>query len=102
MTHLLVDASSNGVCLRCHCTGEIIDLKNLRLTYQLLNSLITWIQKYKELNASDSIDYLSIDTLDKEGINMALCVKIEIPDLQIAYQSDTLLIDACIALKHCS
>lgn len=99
MRHIVIEASSNEVCIRCYDTGKIISPKELSISRVLLKSLRAWRKQYEEINYCDSVSYRDLDRFEKIGIVIAASIKKEIPELNVHYQSDILMIDTSAILK---
>jgi hypothetical protein len=91
MRHIVIDASSNKVCVRCYDTDKIISPKELSISRTLLKSLRAWLKQHGGINYCDSVRYL--DRFEKTGIVIAASIKKEMPELNVHYQSDILMID---------
>lgn len=100
MKRIIIESSSKEACIRCYHTGEIISPKELPIGRSLLKSLRTWFKQHEEINNCDSIHYQDIEKLEKNGIGIAASIKKEVPELNVCYQSDILMVDISIILKN--
>ncbi|WP_143016867.1 hypothetical protein [Dyadobacter soli] len=92
MKHIIIDAAHNGVRIRCFCSSKRVMVENLPISSPLIKSLSVWMQKYEEMNNGDCHPYSLIESVENEGINIALNIKNEAPYLNAVYQSDILLV----------
>jgi len=100
MNCIVIEASSNEVCVRCYDTGKIIPPKELSISRELLKSLKAWFKQHKRLNHCNSVNYRDIDRFEKNGIRIAISIKKEIPGLNVHYQSDILMVDIGMFSKN--
>lgn len=98
MRHIVIEATSDEVCVRCYETGKIILPTELSISHSLLKNLRFWFKQHEEINYYDSVSYQDIDRFEKNGISIAVSIKKEIPELNVYYQSDILMINIGIVL----
>ena len=100
MKHIVIEASSKEVCVRCYDTGEVISPKELSSSPNLLKIIRTCFKQYKEANHCNSDNYLDMDRLEQIGIGLAVRIKKDIPELNVHYQSDTLMIEIAMVPEN--
>lgn len=91
MKYLTMASDYTNSCIRDDFANEI-DLKILNLPKDLLNSIISWNEEYKEIMLLDEIDRVKktsrIEQLDKEGIRLTLGLTKFLKDVKIRYYSE--------------
>lgn len=88
MKYLVVDAALSGTGIRDKYLGGYVDPESLELTTLIKQRLSDWLSKYEIEHYNGFVHEDLIQELDREGKEIAVIIKNELPDIKVEYFSD--------------
>ena len=92
MKYLIIDAELNGTGIRDCYNGGYISLAELSLSSEIVNEFNEWVLKYEREHYNGFKNDDLIKQLDKQGKNIALKIKKELPEHKIEYFSNARMV----------
>jgi hypothetical protein len=78
----------SGTGIRDAVNGGYIELETLSISEELRAQMKLWLKEYEELHLEGYSDFIAVEKLDFEGIEICKSLKNEISDLKVEYYSD--------------
>lgn len=88
MQYLTIDAALRGTGIRDTYKGGYLAPEDLGLSPAIIQRLNAWLSKYEDEHYRGFINDNIIDELDREGKEVALLIKSDLPEVKIKYFSD--------------
>ncbi|WP_222166594.1 hypothetical protein [Edaphocola aurantiacus] len=88
MKYLVIDAALSGKGIRNKYEGDYIAPEDLGLSLTTKRKLNEWLLKYDNEHYNGFVDDNLINELDREGKEIALMIKKELPEVKLEYFSD--------------
>ena len=88
MIYLVIDASLSGTGIRNKYEGGYLSPEVLGLSSNTIQYLNDWLSRYENEHYNGFTDDQIIDNLDREGKEIALLIKSELPEVKLEYFSD--------------
>ena len=85
---LLLDGMLSGTGIRDRVAGGYVEPVDLGLSLPLVSAISRWLSAYEDLHYKGFSDAGEIDRLDREGLEIAARLQLELPDRRIGYFSN--------------
>ncbi len=86
--YLVVDGMMSGTGVRDMLEGGYLKLDELALSLSLREEIKSWLLRYEDAHLLRFDDLEEVKKLDKEGVNVVLKMREEIPSAKIEYYSN--------------
>ena len=88
MRYLTVDGTLSGTGVRDAVEGGFVFPEKLGLSALLIDDIKAWVSRYANAHYFQFKDSNEVDALDKEGIELCIRMRCELPGSKIDYFSD--------------
>ena len=92
MKYIVIDALLNGTGIRDKYEGGYIEPCSLGLSSATIIRLNDWLSEYRKEHDNGYIDSAIIDMLDQKGLEIAMRIKKELPEMNVEYFSDARMV----------
>ena len=92
MKYIVIDALLNGTGIRDKYEGRYIEPCSLGLSSATIIRLNDWLSEYWKKHDNGYIDSAIIDMLDQKGLEIAMRIKKELPEMNVEYFSDARMV----------
>lgn len=85
---LKVDGKLSGTGIRDITSGEFVEPKEIGISASVTQRISDWLARYWEAHYHDFENEEENKHLDREGVEIAKLIRLEVPDARVRYFSD--------------